>query len=85
MPARPGGEVVASAFLEDKRGDVVAKRVSARPEQELLPCVTVTDCCHHGKVGLGSGKPFLGEDRTHSDRVPLLRLSGWRVRVMSTT
>jgi carboxyl-terminal processing protease len=65
-------EVIASAFLERKRGDVVGeKSFGAGAEQELftlrggdgLLLTTV-------KWASGSGKPFLGEDRTHSGIAP---------------
>src|ERR1700704_311459 len=65
-------EIVASAFLEDKRGDVVGeKSFGAGAEQELfrlrdgdgLLLTTV-------KWASGSGKPFLGEDRNHSGIAP---------------
>jgi carboxyl-terminal processing protease len=65
-------EVIASAFVERKRGDVVGeKSFGAGAEQELftlrggdgLLLTTV-------KWASGSGKPFLGEDRTHSGIAP---------------
>ena len=65
-------EVVASAFLEDKRGDVVGeKSFGAGAEQELF---TLRDgdglLLTTVKWASGSGKPFLGEDRTHSGIAP---------------
>src|SRR5260370_34511207 len=65
-------EVVASAFLEDKRGDVVGeKSFGAGAEQELF---TLRDgdglLLTTVKWASGSGKPFLGEDRNHSGVVP---------------
>jgi carboxyl-terminal processing protease len=65
-------EVVASAFLEDKRGDVVGeKSFGAGAEQELF---TLRDgdglLLTTVKWASGSGKPFLGEDRTHSGVSP---------------
>src|SRR5437588_1419588 len=69
-------EVVASAFAETKRGDVVGeKSFGAGAEQELfrlrdgdgLLLTTV-------KWASGSGKPFLGEDRTHSGISPTVEV-----------
>ena len=65
-------EVVASAFLEDKRGDVVGeKSFGAGAEQELF---TLRDgdglLLTTVKWASGSGKPFLGEDRNHSGIAP---------------
>ena len=65
-------EVVASAFLEDKRGDVVGeKSFGAGAEQELF---TLRDgdglLLTTVKWASGSGKPFLGEDRNHSGVAP---------------
>jgi len=65
-------EVVASAFLEDKRGDVVGeKSFGAGAEQELF---TLRDgdglLLTTVKWASGSGKPFLGEDRNHSGIMP---------------
>ncbi len=65
-------EVVASAFLEDKRGDVVGeKSFGAGAEQELF---TLRDgdglLLTTVKWASGSGKPFLGEDRNHSGITP---------------
>ena len=65
-------EVVASAFLEDKRGDVVGeKSFGAGAEQELF---TLRDgdglLLTTVKWASGTGKPFLGEDRTHSGISP---------------
>lgn len=65
-------EVIASAFLEDKRGDVVGeKSFGAGAEQELF---TLRDgdglLLTTVKWASGSGKPFLGEDRNHSGITP---------------
>src|SRR3984893_10516103 len=65
-------EVVASAFLEDKRGDVVGeKSFGAGAEQELF---TLRDgdglLLTTVKWASGSGKPFLGEDRNRSGIAP---------------
>lgn len=65
-------EVVASAFLEGKRGDVVGeKSFGAGAEQELF---TLRDgdglLLTTVKWASGSGKPFLGEDRNHSGITP---------------
>jgi carboxyl-terminal processing protease len=65
-------EVVASAFLEGKRGDVVGeKSFGAGAEQELF---TLRDgdglLLTTIKWASGSGKPFLGEDRSHSGIAP---------------
>jgi carboxyl-terminal processing protease len=65
-------EVVASAFLEDKRGEVVGeKSFGAGAEQELF---TLRDgdglLLTTVKWASGSGKPFLGEDRNHSGVTP---------------
>jgi len=65
-------EVVASAFLEDKRGDVVGeKSFGAGAEQELF---TLRDgdglLLTTVKWASGSGKAFLGEDRNHSGITP---------------
>jgi carboxyl-terminal processing protease len=65
-------EVVASAFLEDKRGDVVGeKSFGAGAEQELF---TLQDgdglLLTTVKWASGSGKPFLGEDRARSGVAP---------------
>lgn len=65
-------EVVASALLERKRGDVVGeKSFGAGTEQQLFTLrdgdgllLTVV------KWASASGKPFLGEDRAHSGIVP---------------
>jgi carboxyl-terminal processing protease len=61
-------EVVASAFLENKRGEVVGeKSFGAGAEQELF---TLRDgdglLLTTVKWASGSGRPFLGEDRNHS-------------------
>src|SRR5437870_8216684 len=65
-------EVVASAFLERKRGDVVGeKSFGAGAEQELF---TLRDgdglLLTTVKWASASGKSFLGEDRTHSGVAP---------------
>ena len=65
-------EVVASAFLERKRGDVVGeKSFGAGAEQELF---TLRDgdglLLTTVKWASASGKSFLGEDRTHSGVTP---------------
>jgi len=75
-------EVVASAFLEDKRGDVVGeKSFGAGAEQELF---TLRDgdglLLTTVKWASGSGKPFLGEDRTRSGVSPSVEIK----RVEST-
>src|SRR5437763_14300035 len=61
-------EVVASAFIENKRGEVVGeKSFGAGAEQELF---TLRDgdglLLTTVKWASGSGRPFLGEDRNHS-------------------
>jgi carboxyl-terminal processing protease len=65
-------EVVASAFVENKRGDVVGeKSFGAGAEQELF---TLRDgdglLLTTVKWASGSGKPFLGEDRNRSGIAP---------------
>jgi carboxyl-terminal processing protease len=69
-------EVVASAFLEHKRGDVVGERsFGAGADQELfllrdgdgLLLTTV-------KWASASGKPFLGEDRARSGIAPSIEV-----------
>jgi carboxyl-terminal processing protease len=65
-------EVIASAFLELKRGDVVGeKSFGAGAEQELF---TLRDgdglLLTTVKWASASGKPFLGEDRAHSGISP---------------
>jgi carboxyl-terminal processing protease len=65
-------EVVASAVLENKRGDVVGeKSFGAGAEQELF---TLRDgdglLLTTVKWASGSGKAFLGEDRNHSGVTP---------------
>jgi len=65
-------EVVASAFIERKRGDVVGeKSFGAGAEQELF---TLRDgdglLLTTVKWASGTGKPFLGEDRAHSGVAP---------------
>src|SRR5438132_119612 len=69
-------EVVASAFLEDKRGDVVGeKSFGAGAEQELF---TLRDgdglLLTTVKWASGTGKPFLGEDRNHSGISPTVEV-----------
>jgi carboxyl-terminal processing protease len=69
-------EVVASAFIENKRGDVVGeKSFGAGAEQELF---TLRDgdglLLTTIKWASGSGKPFLGEDRTHSGLAPTVEV-----------
>src|SRR6266481_3514204 len=69
-------EVVASAFVEDKRGEVVGeKSFGAGAEQELF---TLRDgdglLLTTVKWASGSGKPFLGEDRTRSGVAPSLEV-----------
>ncbi len=64
--------MIASAFVEDKRGEVVGeKSFGAGAEQELF---TLRDgdglLLTTVKWASGSGKPFLGEDRNHSGIVP---------------
>jgi len=65
-------EVIASAFLEHKRGDVVGeKSFGAGAEQELF---TLRDgdglLLTTVKWASASGKPFLGEDRARSGIAP---------------
>lgn len=69
-------EIVASAFVEHKRGDVVGeKSFGAGAEQELF---TLRDgdglLLTTVKWATGSGKPFLGEDRAHSGVAPSLEV-----------
>ncbi len=69
-------EVIASAFSENKRGDVVGeKSFGAGAEQELF---TLRDgdglLLTTVKWASGSGKPFLGEDRTHSGVSPTVEV-----------
>lgn len=69
-------EVVASAFAERKRGDVVGERsFGAGAEQELF---TLRDgdglLLTTVKWASASGKPFLGEDRAHSGVAPTLEV-----------
>ncbi|PYS21947.1 MAG: hypothetical protein DMF72_15485 [Acidobacteria bacterium] len=69
-------EVVASAFIENKRGDVVGeKSFGAGAEQELF---TLRDgdglLLTTIKWASGSGKSFLGEDRTHSGIAPTVEV-----------
>jgi carboxyl-terminal processing protease len=65
-------EVIASALLERNRGQVVGeKSFGAGTEQQLF---TLRDgdglLLTTVKWASGSGKPFLGEDRTHSGVAP---------------
>ena len=65
-------EVIASAFIENKRGEVVGeKSFGAGAEQELF---TLRDgdglLLTTVKWASGSGRPFLGEDRSHSGISP---------------
>ena len=69
-------EVIASAFAENKRGDVVGeKSFGAGAEQELF---TLRDgdglLLTTVKWASGSGKPFLGEDRSHSGVSPTVEV-----------
>jgi carboxyl-terminal processing protease len=69
-------EVVASAFIENKRGEVVGeKSFGAGAEQELF---TLRDgdglLLTTVKWASGSGKPFLGEDRNHSGIAPTVEV-----------
>ena len=69
-------EVVASAFIENKRGEVVGeKSFGAGAEQELF---TLRDgdglLLTTVKWASGSGKPFLGEDRNHSGIAPTIEV-----------
>ena len=69
-------EVVASAFAEAKRGDVVGeKSFGAGAEQELF---TLRDgdglLLTTAKWASGSSKPFLGEDRGHSGISPTVEV-----------
>ena len=69
-------EVVASAFIENKRGEVVGeKSFGAGAEQQLF---TLRDgdglLLTTVKWASGSGKPFLGEDRTHSGIAPTVEV-----------
>ena len=69
-------EVVASAFAETKRGDVVGeKSFGAGAEQELF---TLRDgdglLLTTVKWASGTGKPFLGEDRNHSGISPTVEV-----------
>jgi len=65
-------EVVASAFSERKRGEIIGeKSFGAGTDQQLF---TLRDgdglLLTTVKWASSSGKPFLGEDRTHSGIVP---------------
>jgi len=69
-------EVVASAFAESKRGDVVGeKSFGAGAEQELF---TLRDgdglLLTTAKWASGSGKSFLGEDRARSGITPTVEV-----------
>jgi carboxyl-terminal processing protease len=69
-------EVVASAFAEAKRGEVVGeKSFGAGAEQELF---TLRDgdglLLTTAKWASGSSKPFLGEDRGHSGISPTVEV-----------
>jgi len=69
-------EVVASAFAETKRGDVVGeKSFGAGAEQELF---TLRDgdglLLTTVEWASGTGKPFLGEDRNHSGISPTVEV-----------
>src|SRR5580765_1261125 len=69
-------EVIASAFAENKRGDVVGeKSFGAGADQELF---TLRDgdglLLTTVKWASGSGKPFLGEDRTRSGITPTVEV-----------
>ena len=69
-------EVIASAFVEAKRGDVVGeKSFGAGAEQELF---TLRDgdglLLTTAKWASGSSKPFLGEDRSHSGISPTVEV-----------
>ena len=69
-------EVVASAFAENKRGDVVGeKSFGAGAEQELF---TLRDgdglLLTTVKWASGTGKPFLGEDRNRSGVSPTVEV-----------
>lgn len=69
-------EVVASAFIENRRGDVVGeKSFGAGAEQELF---TLRDgdglLLTTVKWASGSGRPFLGEDRNHSGIAPTVEV-----------
>jgi carboxyl-terminal processing protease len=69
-------EVIASAFAENKRGDVIGeKSFGAGAEQELF---TLRDgdglLLTTVKWASASGKPFLGEDRNHSGVSPTVEV-----------
>jgi carboxyl-terminal processing protease len=69
-------EVIASAFAETKRGDVIGeKSFGAGAEQELF---TLRDgdglLLTTVKWASGTGKPFLGEDRTRSGVAPTVEV-----------
>ena len=69
-------EIIASAFIERKRGDVVGeKSFGSGAEQELF---TLRDgdglLLTTIKWASASGKPFLGEDRAHSGLAPTVEV-----------
>ncbi len=69
-------EVVASAFIENRRGEVLGeKSFGAGAEQELF---TLRDgdglLLTTVKWASGTGKPFLGEDRNHSGIAPTVEV-----------
>jgi carboxyl-terminal processing protease len=69
-------EIIASAFIERKRGDVVGeKSFGSGAEQELF---TLRDgdglLLTTIKWASASGKPFLGEDRAHSGVAPTVEV-----------
>src|SRR3954470_6017332 len=69
-------EIIASAFVENNRGDVVGeKSFGAGAEQELF---TLRDgdglLLTTVKWASGSGKPFLGEDRNRSGVAPTVEV-----------
>ena len=69
-------EIIASAFIERKRGDVVGeKSFGSGAEQELF---TLRDgdglLLTTIKWASASGKPFLGEDRAHSGIAPTVEV-----------
>ena len=58
------GEVVASAFIDRKRGDVVGERsFGSGTEQQLFALRGGDGLLLTTAKGLASGKPFLGDDR----------------------
>ena len=69
-------EIIASAFIERKRGDVVGeKSFGSGAEQELF---TLRDgdglLLTTVKWASATGKPFLGEDRAHSGIAPSIEV-----------